>query len=494
MARYQFPGVEPGIPELSPFQTKRILGSELYYNEKLDTILFNSINKNTTCYPTYKNGLMNTIFKAYCHHTPLKLRPDDIWLSIVVVVFKYIDRNSDKFRKKLVDHEGQKELYVELNQDFQPDSLDCWLEATNQMSHLIQLETKVDLKKWSQPDFSTTTPKDQIITNIALMGGLKTIFSYGIGAACGLSEVILEGTDSDWLKLIELAQQLMMFEDDILTKWSELLIEVLKEFYNFYVGNVSEDFWQRICTHEARSSGPSKLRGWFVVFNPFEPGGKYILRDIVDIKKDHIYADMDDNEISNTQIDVTIYICTPREKFNVTLWGGVISTSYDPSQNILSPACDFVAIGHSAISFEIFKNIYMDNVLNSSYTPYRYSCYYLGAYDTIAQCAYYIAIKSHVPNHLLASLANTLHSNIMYISRDDPIPFRRDIIKKIYNNMAEPFSLYAPYVQTLKINELMKLFEEEYNEAQATRTNSTARWTNILGSLIVMAGVYWYIF
>src|SRR5580704_13150781 len=113
MARYQFPGVKPGIPEFYPIQTENILRDKPYYNEKVDEIIFNSINKDTTFDPRFSNGLMNTIFQAYCHHTPLKLRPDDIWLNILIVMFKYIDRNSDKIRSKLVSHEGQKQLMVE---------------------------------------------------------------------------------------------------------------------------------------------------------------------------------------------------------------------------------------------------------------------------------------------------------------------------------------------------------------------------------------------
>lgn len=42
---------------------------------------------------SYKHGLINTIYEAYSNHTPLRLRPDDLWSSIIIVVGRYINGN-----------------------------------------------------------------------------------------------------------------------------------------------------------------------------------------------------------------------------------------------------------------------------------------------------------------------------------------------------------------------------------------------------------------
>ena len=67
-------------------------------------------------YQDYDKGFFNTILSAYAHHWGLRTSPDDWWFTIVRRVAMAIDNNSEKDSIKdfFVDHEGKKELRVEL--------------------------------------------------------------------------------------------------------------------------------------------------------------------------------------------------------------------------------------------------------------------------------------------------------------------------------------------------------------------------------------------
>jgi hypothetical protein len=65
-----------------------------FYNSK-DKIVYRSSNKKTFIRPELGNGLLSTIFKAYAQNIPLKLKPDDLWLSILISFSKYAQNNPE---------------------------------------------------------------------------------------------------------------------------------------------------------------------------------------------------------------------------------------------------------------------------------------------------------------------------------------------------------------------------------------------------------------
>jgi hypothetical protein len=63
------------------------------------------------------NGLFEAIEKAYFGHYHLHLRPDDLWLAVTQGVSKHLryKDNAEKYRSVFVDHEGQQEIKVCVN-------------------------------------------------------------------------------------------------------------------------------------------------------------------------------------------------------------------------------------------------------------------------------------------------------------------------------------------------------------------------------------------
>jgi hypothetical protein len=65
-----------------------------------------------------KNGVfrVNSFFDAFLHaykqHGDVALVPDEVWIMISFYLSTYIDKNAEKLRSKLVEHEGSKVLTI----------------------------------------------------------------------------------------------------------------------------------------------------------------------------------------------------------------------------------------------------------------------------------------------------------------------------------------------------------------------------------------------
>lgn len=418
------------------YQFNYLLKRKPFYN-KSDKILF-STNDKDLVYPNLPNGLLNTMLNAYNQHIPLKLKPDDLWLTIVMIFMKYIDRNIEKFNFSL--HDEQKMLNANF-QDLDLGNMDFWFEITEKLRLEIKENTKNNISDLIVPDFSTTTVKDKIIANVSLMSGMRKLFSYGGTQCCGLTEITLEGTEDDWMNLIVKTKALLELGDEIIIKWSELLIPVLEEFYKLYIKeNIDEDFWQRICTYKQRGSGDDKnFRGWFLVFGPFNDRGEYILHAKEDVLKDNIYAnDVEDAEIADTQVDVSIVIKPlNKEDINVTLFAS-IGSNYDKENNILTTASDFAVVQHSHITYDMFRGWYFASIpkfADISNNPEQMS-----KHDSFVKFAHFVAIKCKVPNNMLISLVETLYCNIFY-------SINTITYNKVYSVLSDSYGQFDKYIK-----------------------------------------------
>ena len=387
------------------YEQTRILNSQKFYDKKSDVIKFNSNQRSNVMWPKTANGLIDTIFTGYDNHIPLKFRPDDIWLAILISFGKYVNSNSESFKSKLVNHNGTKNISVFFDQFNEKND---WLDLTSKIMNEIKLNTKQDIIDWAIPTFTTTTDKDRLIANISLMSGLRKFFSSSGCQCCGLTEVTLEGTLNDWKELVIKAQKLCDFDDVILTEWAKLLVPILEEFCNAYEGIVREDFWQRICTNKSRGSGgEKKFRGWFMVFAPFSHEGKYILNPYDQVQKDNIYADIDDDEVGNAYCDIDVSIT---DSFNQThifiLFGGILFTEYDKQNNILIPSVDYMIIKKKYIEFDDMRNIFYNAIKQWSYK--KDLDMHNEINETIIKFVHFICLESNIPNTLFSNIASSI--------------------------------------------------------------------------------------
>ena len=173
---------------------------------------------------------VNAIQLAYGYHYPLVITPDIIWYLITSGVCEFINRNAEKFRHKLVDHEGKQKIVIE--------TLDLnWPKIIDKFSQEIQNRTKTKVASLILNDFNTTTKCSKIVSQIVMMDSFKNYFEYEFRCICGIPEIQVKGTQQDWIHLKEKMINLLKEFTELLN-WSEKLEVILDNFINVYENKV----------------------------------------------------------------------------------------------------------------------------------------------------------------------------------------------------------------------------------------------------------------
>jgi len=228
-------------------------------------------------------GFFSTILACYNNHWILKTSPDDWWNVIVRVVAQAIDENGDKepVRKLFVDHEGKKEIRIIV-----PGSLATvdygWL--FDQFSKGIKENIKMpDYVDTMQADFSTTSSKQLISSQVMLMSSMQKYFSFSFGTLCGIPGVDMTGTEEDWKKLQDKTKALESMMLPIMTEiglkdWFQSCHGILNNLLMTYQKNPDNKWWSHILSWNVEyGSGSCRWwDGWFIDFihsgeEPSEP-------------------------------------------------------------------------------------------------------------------------------------------------------------------------------------------------------------------------------
>jgi hypothetical protein len=424
---------------------KECLKGTTFYEPQYDNILMTSTSEHNEQYenrylPPYRNGLLGTIFRAYCKHTPLMLRADDIWTALMVSFGKYVQTHSEEVRHMFVQHQGRKELRLQTGiAELTGYTKEEWELQIDRMITLILENSNKDIMEWMQPSFTTTTPRDKMVTKLIMMSTVKEYFDMHFCCDCGISKVTLLGELSDWENLYTKAQKLNTFGIEVFNKWSKLLLPVLQEFINSYKGQVNEDFWQRICTSTKRGSGGEKtLRGWFLVFSPFNRDGKYVLREEDQIKDDHLYASVADDEIIDCALDVPIVVEELSGKqHQLVFYAGLLTTIHNTRTRYVRPSTDWILVKKKEITREDVYKFVTDN-----YGKYSYGKKMEEKYLPLVTFTYDIAIEAHVPNDQIIELMSKIMRTISDLAYN-----KTDVTVTVYENIVKQLSETNKYYQ-----------------------------------------------
>ena len=258
------------------------------------------------------------LMEAWCQHRPVVLSPDVIWMLICQQFSHYVNKNPEKLRSKLVDHQGKKELVVKTEEDLFSDLAD-WDKLIQTFVSRISAETKGGITNTLVADFSTTGREELIASEITLMDVVKPFFEYiSYYAVCGIPSITLTGTPEDWRKVLD---KTMSLEKYGLDWWTSELKPILEEFIKASEGNPDYWFWKDIVkkNRPRKIQGPScgkrvkpltRFDGWFLKFFPFDNDGR--TPDYVTITK--------------TMLAETV---TVPLKYEIVAGTGVVLASYD---------------------------------------------------------------------------------------------------------------------------------------------------------------------
>ncbi|KAF9197044.1 hypothetical protein BGZ49_002633, partial [Haplosporangium sp. Z 27] len=210
-----------------------------------DKILQSSYNEKSDIIPRH-NGFVLTLTEAYNNHHAVIIRPDDVWMAILVQFNYFVNGHAELLRKQFVSHNGQKTLKVEAIGDLH--TVDFGKMAQDMTKEIESNIVDPSLLEWILPKFTTTTDNDTIISSVIMMSTMKKFFKYFFALKCGLPRVTLEGEKSDWEEILGRLEKLKEYGMET-TAWYHLLRPVISRFVKAFDdpnGTENLDFWSRI--------------------------------------------------------------------------------------------------------------------------------------------------------------------------------------------------------------------------------------------------------
>lgn len=226
------------------------------------------------------NGFVSSAVMAYNLHHHLRIRPEDVWLSILTQLSFYINAHAEELRGKFVAHEGKKELEVRFDIGSRY-TIDYGVFAKKMTQEIEKNIVDPELREWALPAFTTTTDNDLVVASVLLMGVVQKYFDYKCCICCGLPSVTLLGEKADWEIILKRLDKLETFGAEP-TQFCALLRPVISHFVKSFDDPTSKeviDFWQRIAHVDAGGSGPTYYSGWITAFCFWDKDGKSLGRD-----------------------------------------------------------------------------------------------------------------------------------------------------------------------------------------------------------------------
>ncbi|CAH0021808.1 unnamed protein product [Clonostachys rhizophaga] len=250
------------------------------------------------------NGFVHAVCEAYSGHHHLNIRPDDVWLSILVQLSFYFDRNGDKFRYMLEVHEGWRDVgatdyatmeEAELGGPTPTKTKESETDADDaDLQNWENWDNDVDLRKWIRLTFTTTWAADHAIA-LAIarefgefdsdrrnsimpdklevrhprMDTRQPYFNYGVSYGYGLPSVTLLGEREDWDRLRGRLWEIATSRREEVERFADQLETVLDNFVNSFDNPTGSDvirFWNDIVYDKDESPGTRYLSGWLSKF------------------------------------------------------------------------------------------------------------------------------------------------------------------------------------------------------------------------------------
>jgi hypothetical protein len=209
------------------------------------------------------HALLNAVKIAFYDHTPLRLSPDAIWITLARGFALHVNENAESLRHRFVRHTGKAKIEV-TRLDFVPGGDNPWPEVFEDFSEKA-VESTGGLASLVQADFSTTGPVERTVSHLMAMETFKSFFEFVAYFGCGIPQITLTGTCEDWRKVRVRAQQ---FADFGLEDWIGTLDPILAQFEQAKDGQPEIEFWRSMFRYNS-GSGPAVMTGWVNVLFPY---------------------------------------------------------------------------------------------------------------------------------------------------------------------------------------------------------------------------------
>jgi hypothetical protein len=260
-----YPEVLPASSQLN--LARNACPKECSKNTEILVSSFEELQKEDNIVASSGSFLRGTI-QAWARHLHLVLRPEDIWFAILVQLNFYMSANAEKLRHLFVNHEGKERIELATEEMNAENLKELLGQFSTALHHRIKTEWMFD---WIMPNFSTTTPDDEMTANVLMMGMLQSYFHYHAFECCGIPSITLLGDREDWVKLLRKLHRLSEFGAEP-TDFAARLKPILTRFVHTFDEPRSEEtraFWNRIIRADPQNGSgqpPYNVSGWLTGF------------------------------------------------------------------------------------------------------------------------------------------------------------------------------------------------------------------------------------
>lgn len=247
---------------------------------------FSDLRNSVSVIP-YGNGFVTALIRAHDQGLHLRLRPEDIWLSILSQLRVYAYRHPGSIPGLSSSHDLNIDLSIDLGTD--PGVVD--LARLDEMVAGLT-NTFIDdatLRDWVTPIFTTTTATDKSIASVVMMGQFRksTEQSEDLRSRRGLSSISLLGEKSDWQETLRRVEQRVPTFGQQTIEWYRILVPVIKGMILSFESPElpqSKDFWHQSCHFDGTDIGNDKetLTGWITAFCFWSDSGFCLHPEFID--------------------------------------------------------------------------------------------------------------------------------------------------------------------------------------------------------------------
>ncbi len=209
------------------------------------------------------NGFFDCFYQAYMNHGDIMVKPDDLWLVIMLWFTKYVDDNAQQLRRAFVSHEGKKKLTVVTRSLDEGD----WSQFFEGIIEAIRKNTNQGVTQNLECNFSSSGLFEKTFSTAIIMNSFKKYFDYERGmGGCGIQNAHLGGTLQDWELLLSKLLKLKVYDvNGELKKYVNGLLPVIEQFIETYKGYAHVEFWNNIYDQRKEADSEAYMPSSFVV-------------------------------------------------------------------------------------------------------------------------------------------------------------------------------------------------------------------------------------
>ena len=262
----------------------------------VDDYIIHSLDINKNLGYLYSNvPVLQGFYEAHCHHYPIRIKPDDIWLLIIQSFNYHINHNFFELRNLFINFQNKKNMEIDIgSQKIDKKYVEnCVEKIYTKMEQYLGKQILETLT----PEFTTTNIDSKLVCKMTIMSIFKEYFSFSINAnICGIPYIILEGTFDDYKKIIEKCEQLKKYKFDW---YIDRIIPVIQKMVEAKEGKIDVEFFKNIVTKKEideevvercilRKKHIVKINGWILKFFGYtKRDDKYYIfeKDEIDVEK-----------------------------------------------------------------------------------------------------------------------------------------------------------------------------------------------------------------